>query len=128
MNTKKIIAGALIGGAAIMGISVGAGHAEAKMEPGLYKHQGYWHQFPIFPESNVKIVGDKMYSDVYGITPMQGPSTIFPRKNGGTVSTADNPVALWAGRTDYTKTPYGYLGNTYTYGIPSIGSTLTKVD
>ena len=36
---KKIIAGALIGGASLMGLGLGAGHAEAKIEPGDYVMQ-----------------------------------------------------------------------------------------
>ncbi|MDY6808336.1 MAG: hypothetical protein SW127_04885 [Actinomycetota bacterium] len=77
----------------------------------------------------MKIVGDRMYSDVWGLTPMQPNSTkIIPRTFGGTVSNGDDPVSLWLGRTDYYVTPYGYLCNTFTYGVPGIGTTLRKVD
>ncbi|WP_287016540.1 hypothetical protein [Gordonia sp. (in: high G+C Gram-positive bacteria)] len=129
VNIKRIIAGALIGGAAVMGISFGAGHAEAKIEPGQYKYQAFtWGLIPT-PVSNVRIVGDQFYSDISGVGPSDiNRATLVPTKNGGILTLSKDPVAMWFGRIEFTKTAYGYHGTTFNYGgIPTGDVVLKKV-
>ncbi|MEE4023886.1 hypothetical protein V1Y59_12435 [Gordonia sp. PKS22-38] len=128
MNTKRIIAGALIGGAAVMGISLGAGNAEAKIEPGQYKSQRFTFGFIPTPESNVRVVGNRMYQDYYGLGPWNYSSgPIFPTRDGGVVATSSDPTMQWISSTKYTKTDYGYKGVYSEFGIPLIDTTLKKV-
>ncbi|MFW0797053.1 hypothetical protein AAFP30_24825 [Gordonia sp. CPCC 205515] len=129
MKLKTIIAGALVGGAAVMGISLGAGHAEAKIEPGKYKEQTFVYGFIPLPESNVRVIGNTKYQDYYGVGPWNlSHGTIIPRTYGGTTAVyGDNPISLWYDRVDYRKTPHGYKGTGYGFGVPTIDYNLKKV-
>ncbi|MEE4023885.1 hypothetical protein V1Y59_12430 [Gordonia sp. PKS22-38] len=127
MNIKRIIAGALIGGAAVMGISLGAGNAEAKIEPGQYKSQYLIYGFIPTPESNVRVIGNRMYQDYYGIGPWNLSSLqIMPTERGGIVSNSDHPAVVWLGHHEMNKSRNGYWGTTYSYGKIPFGNAMLK--
>lgn len=130
MTLKKLIVGGLIAGAAAVGISAGAaGSAEAKIEPGHYKHQMLMYGFIPTPESNATVVGNRIYQDYYGIGPWNLTNTpIRQTKNGGVTSFGNGgPIEEWFGRNEYRKTRNGYYGTTYSWGVPFGNSMLKKV-
>lgn len=111
-----------------MGIGLGAGHADAKIESGQYTSQTLVYGFIPTPQSNVKVVGNAMYSDYYGIGPQnlswQG---VVPTKHGGAASSyGTSPVGQWFSRIEYRKTRDGYVGTQYVYGGIPIGNSLLK--
>ena len=113
-----------------MGLGLGAGHAEAKIEPGQYVEQSVAYGAIPTPESNTRVVGNTMYRDYYGVG---SPSTfrydILPTKSGGNASKfGTSPAGQWFDRIEYRKTKNGYVGTIYAYGgIPSGVSFLKKV-
>lgn len=123
---KKIIAGALIGGAAAMGMAFGAGHADAKINSAEYRSQTLVYGFIPTPESNVRVVGNTMYSDYYGLGPQNLTTQwIVPTKHGGNASAyGTSPIGQWFTRTEFQKSRGGYFGTTYIYGGIPIGNIL----
>ena len=105
-----------------MGLGLGAGHAEAKIEPGPYVSQPVLYGFIPYPESNVHVRGNKLTQDIYGIGQTnQSTSYIVPTKQGGNVSAyGTNPEAQWFSRVEFRKTRNGYAGTSYVLGgIPT---------
>ena len=118
---KKVVAGALIGGASLMGLGLGAGHAEAKIEPGRYVLQTVWGAVPT-PEYNATVVGNTMYTDYFGVGPRNlYAHGIVPTKNGGNASLfGTGPAAQWYERVEFHKRGNDYVGTMYSYGgVPS---------
>ncbi|MDY6808957.1 hypothetical protein [Gordonia mangrovi] len=129
MNINRIIAGALIGGAAVVGVSVGAGSAEAKIDPGQYKMQSRVYGFIPYPDTNVKVVGNRMYQDFYGVGPSNASTfEIDQTPRGGITSNfTTHPLMQWYARTEWSKTKSGYRGTNYVLGgIPVADYTLKK--
>ncbi len=127
---KKLIAGALISGAAIVGLGVGSGHANASIEPGKYKlDQSLYGVIPT-PQSNARVVGNTLQQDFYGIGPQNLlVQSVIPTKKGGNASFYGNsPAGQWVQHTEFRKVGDKYVGTTYAYGqIPVGNTTLTKV-
>ncbi|GAB34791.1 hypothetical protein [Gordonia otitidis] len=125
---KKIIAGVLVGGASLMGLGLGAGHAEAKIEPGHYVMQTIVYGAVPSPESNVKVVGNKLFADYYGVGPQNTYTYgIASTKNGGIISYGDtNPASQWFTRTEFRKTRNGYVGRQFAYGGIPTGTVYLK--
>lgn len=116
---KRLIAGALIAGAATFGLVAGAGDSEAKIKSGNYKQQMLMYGFIPSPESNARIVGNTYQQDWYGLGPQN--LTQYPirqTKNGGVVSLAPHPIVEWYWRVDYRRTENGYVGTQYSMGVP----------
>lgn len=124
---KRLIAGALIAGAAVFGLAVGAGESAAEIKPGQYKHQQLIYGVIPTPESNARVIGNGIYTDYYGIGPWNLiRQQIQPTKNGGVVSQTADPIVQWVGRVEYRRTKNGYVGTTYVYGGIPIGDVLLK--
>ena len=100
-----------------MGLGLGAGHAEAKIEPGRYVIKQAPYGIPL-PEANARVVGNTMYTDWYGIgAPNTFTRAIIPTKRGGNSSQfGASPQGQWLQRTEFHKTPNGYVGTVYSYG------------
>lgn len=64
---KKPISSAIIGVVGVLGLALGAGHAEAKIEPGHYKHQYMLYGVIPTPETNVVVIGNTAYTDFFGL-------------------------------------------------------------
>ena len=101
-----------------MGLGLGAGHAEAKIEPGSYVVQTVSFGVLPGPESNAKVVGNTMYWDFNGVGPRNAYTFgIVPTKHGGNASPlGTSPAAQWFERIEFHKTRNGYTGVMYTYG------------
>lgn len=109
-----------------MGINLGAGHAEAKIEPGQYKSKYFQYGLIPFPESNVKVTENRFSQDFYGVGPVNySNQPIRQTKAGGVVGSGD-PVLDWFGRTEYRKTPNGYRGTQYVFGGIATGDLYLK--
>lgn len=112
-----------------MGLGLGAGHAEAKIDSGQYVEQTIIYGAIPSPESNTRVVGNSMFRDYYGVgSPTTFKYSILPTKSGGNASKyGTNPAAQWFDRIEYHKTKNGYVGTIYAYGgIPSGVSYLKK--
>lgn len=111
-----------------MGLGLGAGHAEAKIEPGHYVLQDVGYGFIPYPESNARVRGNTITQDYYGLGPdTQFPSYVVPTRNGGNVSAyGTSREAQWLQRVEYRKTRGGYAGTSYIYGGIPIGTTYLK--
>ncbi|MBA5846288.1 hypothetical protein [Gordonia amicalis] len=123
---KRLIAGALIAGAATFGLVAGAGDSDAKIKEGRYKHQLLMYGVVPTPESNARVIGNTYQQDYYGV----GPANVYqysirPTKNGGVASYSSHPAVEWYYRTEYRRTKNGYVGTTYNFGVP-IGNMLLK--
>jgi hypothetical protein len=127
LAVKKIIVSAVIGGTAVLGLGLGAGSADAEIEPGHYTSQGLIYGFVPTPEYNTRVVGNRMYSDYYGLGPQNlFTSTISPTRHGGNVYGGADPVTRWLGHDEYRKTRSGYVGTRYIYGQIPYGNVLMK--
>lgn len=123
---KRILFGSFIAAAAIAGIGLGSGSAEAKIEPGDYKSQQLLYGVVPAPESNYRVIGNRAYSDLFGLGPWNLYSyKIKPTKNGG-VMYRDFPGG-WLNRQDFKKTHNGYSGPNFVYGVPSGTAGLKRV-
>ena len=124
------MAGALVGAAAMSGIAVGGGSAEAKIEQGRYRMHTLAYGVIPSPESNARMVGSTLFWDYWGVGPWNLYSyKIKPTRSGGTASyfTTD-PASQWFSRIELKKTRYGYRGDVYNYGgIPAGDMILRKV-
>lgn len=111
-----------------MGLGLGAGHAEAKIEPGSYVLQGVNFGFLPTPESNVKVVGNVMYQDYAGVGPRNTfTQWIRPTKDGGVTSIyGTTPTGQWVQRIEYHRTRNGYVGTQYGYGGIPFGTFYLK--
>ena len=111
-----------------MGLGLGAGHAEAKIEPGSYVVQRVDFGFLPTPESNAKVVGNVLYQDISGVGPKNAfTQWIVPTKNGGNASPYGvAPAGQWVTRTEFVKTRNGYTGTEYTYGGIPTGTVYLK--
>ncbi|WP_210754540.1 hypothetical protein [Gordonia paraffinivorans] len=123
---KRLIAGALIAGAATFGLVAGAGDSDAKINEGNYKHQLLMYGVVPTPESNARVIGNTYQQDCYGI----GSKNVYqysirPTKDGGVASYSSHPAVEWYYRTEYHRTKNGYVGTTYNFGVP-IGTMLLK--
>lgn len=124
---KRLIAGALIAGTAVFGLTVGAGDSDAKIKPGNYKHQQLIYGFVPTPESNVRVVGNGLYTDYYGLGPWNlSRQQIQHTKSGGVVSLTADPPVQWYQRVEYRRTKNGYTGTTYILGGIPLGDVLLK--
>ncbi|OCH83154.1 hypothetical protein [Gordonia sp. UCD-TK1] len=123
---KRLIAGALIAGTAVFGLTVGAGDSDAKIKPGNYKQQQLIYGFVPMPESNARVIGNGMYTDYYGIGPWNlQRQQIQQTPHGGVVAHTADPVMQWFPRTEFRRTKNGYVGTMYSWGVP-LGSALLK--
>lgn len=123
---KRLIAGALIAGAATFGLVAGAGDSEAKIKEGNYKSQGLIYGFVPTPESDSRVVGNTIQQNYYGLGPVNlSQAPIRQTKNGGVVAPYPGPVGEWLTRTEYHRTKNGYVGTQYVYGVP-LATTLLK--
>lgn len=126
---KKIFSGAIIGGIGVFGLVIGGGQAEAKIEPGHYKHHYMIYGVIPTPESNVVVIGNKAYTDFWGMGAWnQYPKTILPTKNGGVMYTGHTATDRFLQRDEYTqRTKDGYKGKGYAYNISQLTTHLRKV-
>lgn len=123
---KKLVTGGLVGGVAVLGLAFGTGHAEAKIEPGHYKHHYMIYGVIPTPESNVVVVGNKAYTDLWGFGSY--PKTIIPTKNGGIMYSGNTAMDRFLQRDVYTqRTKEGYKGKGYAYDISQATTHLRKV-
>ena len=120
---KKLVATALIGGAALGGVILGAGNSDAKIEPGHYKSRVLIYGVIPLPESNAHVVGNRIYEDVFGFGPRNYYTyKIIPTKDGGTAY-RDVPNGRQISVTPYKKTRYGYKGENKLGGVVPNGAT-----
>ncbi|WP_258307122.1 hypothetical protein [Gordonia paraffinivorans] len=121
-----MIVGALIAGASVFGLAVGAGDSGAEIKAGNYKNQRLIYGFVPTPESNVRVVGNTYQQDYYTLGPQNLMQyQVRQTKNGGVVSYSSHPVSEWFWRYEFHRTKNGYVGTEYTYGIP-FGTVLLK--
>lgn len=105
---------------------MGAGDSDAKIKPGNYKHQQLIYGFIPMPESNTRVIGNGMYTDYFGIGPWNlQRQQIQQTPHGGVVAHTADPVMQWFARTEFRRTKNGYVGTTYSWGVP-LGSALLK--
>jgi hypothetical protein len=105
---------------------VGAGDSDAKIKPGQYKQQNLIYGVIPMPESNARVIGNGLYTDYYGIGPWNlQRQQIQPTKHGGVAALTADPVMQWFGRTEFRRTENGYVGTTYSWGVP-VGDVLLK--
>ncbi|MFZ2241703.1 MAG: hypothetical protein WAV90_19475 [Gordonia amarae] len=115
---RKWIAGALVGAAAMSGVVVGAGSAEAKIDSGWYTIQWYEYGILPMPKQPAKVVGNTLIGNPTGFLPWDmSRMKIRPTRFGGVASSAPDPVSEWTLRIDFKKTPYGYKGMLFEFGV-----------
>lgn len=118
-STNKIAAGAVVGGAAVVGVVMGAGPAQAQVDEGHYVGQRFAYGVIPTPEFNVNIVGNQFQQDYYGLGPQNlGTSVIAPTADGGNAGVGADPVSQWFGHYELHKTATGYEGTEWSWGLP----------
>lgn len=123
----RIVGGALVGGATLVGLVLGSATAQAQIEPGHYAGQGLIYGFVPTPEYNVSVVGNQFQADYYGLGQQNlTTQSITPTGDGGITSIGTDPVSQWFGRTEFHKTPTGYYGTMYNAGVPIGNVILTE--
>lgn len=124
----RIAGGALVGGATLVGLFLGSATAQAQIDPGHYVGQGLTYGFVPTPEMNINVVGNQYQQDYYGLGPQNlMTSSITPTGDGGVVSPfGTDPVSQWFNRFEFHKTPTGYYGTQYAYGVPFGNYVLTE--
>ncbi|NLE78443.1 MAG: hypothetical protein GX610_02505 [Rhodococcus sp.] len=124
---SRIVGGALVGGATLVGLAMGSGVANAEIEPGHYVGQAFIYGFIPTPESNINVIGNQFQQDYYGLGPQNLISqAITPTPDGGIASLGGDPVTQWFGRYEFHKTPTGYHGTMISWGIPYGTYVLTE--
>lgn len=73
------------------------------------------------PESNMRVIGNRAYSDAMGIGPWNLYSyRVINTKNGGIIY-QDTPNGRWTSHQKYRQTRNGYAGTSYAAGNLSLG-------
>ncbi|WP_239582614.1 hypothetical protein [Gordonia rubripertincta] len=107
---------------------VGAGPLARDDDDGRYKFQLVMYGVIPYPESNARVIGNRLFQDIYGVGPWNATSShITQTRNGGIVAIAGDPVAHWYSRIELRKTPHGYKGVQYSGGVPTGDVYLRKV-
>ena len=124
---SRIVGGALVGGATLVGLVMGSGVANAEIEPGHYVGQAMMYGFIPLPEMNVTVVGNQWQQDVYGLGPtLPAAVAIMPTPDGGIMASGSDPFSQWFFRYELHKTPTGYFGPVFMYGVPMGNFVLTE--
>ncbi|KSU54471.1 MULTISPECIES: hypothetical protein [unclassified Gordonia (in: high G+C Gram-positive bacteria)] len=125
---KTIVAGLLITAGLATGLGLGSGQAHAKIDDGRYKYQLVMYGVIPYPESNARVIGNRLFQDIYGVGPWNATNShITHTRNGGIVSIAGDSVAHWYSRIELRKTPHGYKGVLFAGGVPTGDVYLRKV-
>lgn len=117
------MATALIGSASVVGVSLGASDAHAKIEPAQYKYKQQLYGVIPTPDSNARVVGNRLYSDYFGAGRWNMYNyKIAPTRHGGSFGSTPGPVGSWIGHTEFTKSRNGYQGVIYAWGQIPVGT------
>ncbi|GAB06876.1 hypothetical protein GII30_22835 [Gordonia amarae] len=127
-GVRKWIAGALVGAAAMSGVAVGAGSAEAKIDQGRYKMQQFVYGVIPTPVANARVIGSTLFYDYWGVGPWNLYSQkIKPTRSGGMASfLTTHPASQWYSRIEFRKTRYGYKGTMYSTGSVAMGDMILR--
>lgn len=124
-RTNRVAAGAVVGGAAVVGVVMGAGPAQAQVDDGHYVGQNLIYGVIPTPEYNARVAGNLYHQDFYGLGP-ESPFAmgVTPTPDGGNIAWGSDPVSHWFNHFEVHKTPTGYYGTQYEYGQIPIGNII----
>lgn len=104
----------------------GFGRGEDRL--GWYTIQWYEYGILPMPVQPAKVVGNTLIGNPTGFLPNMSRMEDQGRPgNGGVASSAPDPVSEWTPRIDFKKTPYGYKGMLFEFGVIAGDVYLRKV-